>query len=119
MTAHVQAAADRWDEAFNGGDTGKLATFYSSDARVVPAGGKPVDGPSAIGAFFADLRAKGFDGHKITVQSVLERDTVLVASGIWALTGPGEGGQQQYSGNWVNVIERRGDDLRVLLHSWN
>ena len=120
MSEDVKAAAVRWDEAFNAGDTATLASFYAPDARVVPAGGAPVSGAKAIGAFFADLIAKGFSGHKITVESLDEKGPVVIACGKWQLSGPGEGGATtQYGGNWVNVLERTGAGWRVLLHTWN
>jgi uncharacterized protein (TIGR02246 family) len=120
MAAEIKAAAERWDAAFNSGDAEAVAEFYASDARVVPSGGNEVFGAEAIGKFFGDLIAKGFSGHKITVDNVAEKGPLAIATGKWQLSGPGEGGAtEQYSGNWVNVLERDGDGWRVVLHTWN
>jgi len=120
MTDDVRAAAERWDAAFNSGDTATLAGFYASDGCVIPAGGTPARGAEAIGKFFTDLRGNGFDGHKITVEHVDEKGPIAIASGKWQLSGPGEGGATaQYGGNWVNVLERTGGGWRILLHTWN
>jgi ketosteroid isomerase-like protein len=120
MTGDVKAAAERWDEAFNSGDTGTLAGYYAAEARVVPAGGAPVVGPEAIGKFFADLIANGFSSHKITVETVEEKGPVVIATGKWQLSGPGENGATaQLGGNWVNVLEQSAEGWRVLLHMWN
>lgn len=120
MTDDVQAAAERWDAAFNGGDTAAVAGFYAPGARVVPAGGTPAVGTEAIGKFFADLIANGFSDHKITIDHVEEKGPIAIATGKWQLTGPGEGdARAQYGGNWVNVLERVGPGWRVLLHTWN
>jgi len=120
MTGKVETAAERWDAAFNSGDTATLANYYAPDARVIPAGGAAVFGAEAIGKFFADLIAKGFSGHRISVEKVEEKGPIAIASGKWQLSGPGEGGATaQYGGNWVNVLERSGDGWRVLLHTWN
>ena len=51
--AQVRTDAGKWDAAFNAGDIKALSGFYADNARVVPAGGKAVSGPEAIGAFFA------------------------------------------------------------------
>jgi uncharacterized protein (TIGR02246 family) len=116
----VAAAAARWDAAFNSGDASAVADFYAPDARVIPAGAAAVFGAEAIGKFFAELIANGFSGHKVTVEKVDEKGPVAIASGKWQLSGPGEGGATaQYSGNWVNVLEKAGDGWRVLLHTWN
>jgi uncharacterized protein (TIGR02246 family) len=119
MTSQNQALADTWDETFNKGDTSSLGKLYSSDGKVIPAGGAAVKGPEAIAAFFADLQTKGFKDHKITIQDASEKGEYLILTGRWQLTGPGEAGEVQYGGNWVNVLERHGSDWRVVLHTWN
>ena len=119
MTSEVEAGAELWDAAFNG-DLAKLAAFYTADAQVLPAGGAPVNGPEAIAAFFADLKAKGFSSHKVTVDNVVEKGTTAIATGKWQLVGPADGGgTTQFGGNWVNVLERAGADWKILLHTWN
>lgn len=116
----VRTDASKWDEAFNSDDIKGLAGFYADDAIVVPAGGKAVSGPDAIGAFFADLKSKGFSDHKITVEKVLDQGDSRVATGTWELNGPADDGStKQYGGNWVNVLVRSNDGWRVLLHTWN
>ena len=120
MTTEIRALAAKWDELFNAGDITNLAGAYASDASVVPAGGAPVKGPSEIGKFFADIRSKGLTRHEIAVHSVLERGDTAVAIGTWNLSGvDGDGAEQKYGGNWVNVLGRAGDSWEVLLHTWN
>lgn len=118
--SEVKTDASKWDDAFNARDTKKLAAFYADNAMVVPAGGKAVSGPEAIGAFFADLQSKGFSDHKVTVEKVLDQGETRVATGTWQLNGPSDDGKTtQYGGNWVNVLVRAPDGWRVLLHTWN
>ena len=120
MNTQGQTIADFWDQTFNGGDTAALGRLYADDGKVIPAGGAPTQGQEAIAAFFADLQAKGFKGHKITVQDTVEKGETLILTGRWQLSGPTEdGGTKDYGGNWVNVLERRGDAWRTLLHTWN
>ncbi|MHC2001935.1 YybH family protein [Methylobacterium sp. CM6241] len=120
MSLQGQAIADLWDQTFNKGDTAALGKLYSDEGKVIPAGGSPVQGADKISAFFADLQAKGFKDHKITVQDTTQRGETVILAGLWQLTGPGEGGQSQsYGGNWVNVLEPHGDGWRALLHTWN
>ena len=120
MTDEIQSFAKAWDSAFNGGEMSKLAGFYVDAARVIPAGGEPVDGNDAIGTFFADVRAKGLTTHRIDVHAVVDRGDTAIASGTWRLTGSAEGGEAvKFGGNWVNVLAREGDGWRILLHTWN
>jgi ketosteroid isomerase-like protein len=116
----ITTSAHNWDKAFNSGDINGLAAFYATNAQVIPAGGAPVGGPDAIGAFFADLKSKGFSDHAITVDKVLDLGTTQVAIGKWQLKGPSDGGSKtQYGGNWVNVLSRSSNDWRIVLHIWN
>ncbi|MFC3694959.1 YybH family protein [Chenggangzhangella methanolivorans] len=117
-TADVQGAADKWDAAYNGGKLDDLSAFYSKDAVLVTNADQRSG--ADIKAFFAGLKEKGFDGHKITVQSVRTKGDVVVATGRWEMTGPSEGGQKKtFSGNWINVLEKQDGGLKTLLHTWN
>jgi uncharacterized protein (TIGR02246 family) len=120
MNDLIAASASNWDKAFNADDMQALAAFYTPDALVIPAGGAPVSGPAAIAAFFADLKSKGFSGHAITVDKVLDQGATQIATGKWQLDGPSEDGTpKRYGGNWVNVLTKSGDGWRVVLHTWN
>jgi ketosteroid isomerase-like protein len=113
-----QEAADRWDQAYNADDMQGLAKLYTSDAMVVPKGA-PVNADS-IQKFFTGLKAKGFDNHKVTVNSAIPRDKMMVVTGRWEMMGPGEGGsKKKFEGNWVNVMERQGTEWKSVLHTWN
>ncbi|MCJ2083105.1 DUF4440 domain-containing protein [Methylobacterium sp. J-090] len=115
----AQAAADRWDQSFNTGDMDALTALYGTDAEVVTKGA-PLSGGPNIQAYFAGLKSKGFADHKVTVQSAKAKGDLLLASGRWEASGPGEGGARKvFSGNWVNVLERQGDGWRTVLHTWN
>jgi ketosteroid isomerase-like protein len=114
-----RSAAEAWDRIYNSGDMDTLGTLYAPDAQVIPKGAA-ISGPADIRTFFAGLKAKGFDDHRITVQSAREKGDVLVLSGRWAMTGPGEGGaRKRFEGNWVNVMERSPEGWRTVLHTWN
>jgi ketosteroid isomerase-like protein len=116
----ITTHAHNWDKAFNSGDIDGLAAFYAPYAQLIPAGGMPASGLDAIGAFFSDLKSKGFSDHAITVDKVLDLGITQVAIGKWQLNGPSnERTTKQYGGNWVNVLSRAGDDWHIVLHTWN
>lgn len=120
MSADFQKLASRWDSTFNSGDMTGLSKFYANDGSVVPAGGTPIDGSAGIAEFFGDLRAKGFAEHRIDVAKVVSKGETAIATGTWQLNGPGDNGTTQlYSGNWINVLAREGQNWRIVLHSWN
>ena len=118
-TADAQAAAARWDKTYNSGDMDGLKALYATDAMVIPKGAA-VSGADKISAFFAGLKAKGFEEHAIKVNSAQMKGDVLLVTGRWSMSGPGEGGAKKtFEGNWVNVLEREGKDWRTVLHTWN
>lgn len=119
-TAEGQAAADRWDQVYNSGDLDSLGKPYAADAMVVPKGAA-VSGSESIQKFFAGLKSKGFDDHKVKVQAAQMRGDLLVATGRWQMSGPGgEGGAKKtFEGNWVNVLQKEGTGWRSVLHTWN
>ena len=118
LQTEAQAAATQWDQAFNSGDMKQLGGLYTKDALLI-TNAKPEKG-EAIEAFFAGMKAKGFEGHKITVQSAQAKGDVVIATGRWEITGPADGGaKKKFEGNWVNVLERQGGALKTTLHTWN
>ncbi|MBN4098238.1 MULTISPECIES: SgcJ/EcaC family oxidoreductase [Methylobacterium] len=118
VQADAQSAASQWDAAYNGGDMDALAKLYTPDAIVVTKGAPQTS--DGIQKFFAGLKAKGWDEHKTTVKSALPKDNLLIVSGRWEMTGPGDGGaKKKFEGNWVNVLEKRDGAWRTVLHTWN
>ncbi|MBY0258691.1 nuclear transport factor 2 family protein [Methylobacterium sp.] len=114
-----QKAAETWDKTYNSGDMDTLITLYAPDAQVIPKGAA-ISGPAAIKTFFSGLKAKGFDDHRITVQSTREKGDVRVLAGRWEMNGPGDGGaRKKFEGNWINVMERGPEGWRTVLHTWN
>lgn len=113
----AQAAADKWDQAFNSGDMAQLAGLYTKDAVLVTTGAAETG--EGIPTFFKGLKSKGFNGHKIVVQSVRTKGDVIIATGRWEITGMADGAKKTFEGNWVNVLERQNGELKSALHTWN
>lgn len=117
MQTEAQSAATKWDEAYNKGDMDTLSKLYTNDAIVVTKG-MPQSG-EGIQKFFSGLKSKGWEDHKTTVKTALPKDNLLIVSGRWEMTGPTDGGTKKFEGNWVNIMERRSDGWRTVLHTWN
>lgn len=118
LQSDAQNAATKWDEAYNSGDMDALGKLYTNDAIVITKG-MPQSG-DGIQKFFSGLKSKGWEDHKTTVKTALPKDNLLIVSGRWEMAGPVEGGtKKKFEGNWVNVMERRNDGWRTVLHTWN
>jgi ketosteroid isomerase-like protein len=120
MTSEITANSKLWDDAFNAGNIEELSTYYVENASVLPAGGAPVNGATAIGAFFRDIQSKGLTEHHIVVHDLVTRGDTAIAIGTWSLSGSDETGQPvKFGGNWVNVLGRQDKGWKILLHTWN
>ena len=117
-TQEAQRIADKWDAAYNSGSIDELGKLYTTDAIVVTKGqAQTADG---IQKFFSGLKSKGWDDHKVVVKSVTPKGELLLVTGRWEMSGPGEGGaKKKFEGNWVNVMERSNNEWRTVLHTWN
>ncbi len=114
----AQGAADKWDQAYNSGNMDVLTDLYAKDAVVVTKG-MPQTG-NDIPKFFSGLKSKGWDEHKTSVKSAQMKDKLIIVTGRWEMMGPGEGGvKKKFEGNWVNVMEKQGDGIKTVLHTWN
>ena len=118
MQDDAQAAADKWDRAYNGGEMDTLAALYTPDAVVVTKG-KPQSGED-IQKFFSGMKSKGWEDHRTSVKAALAKGDVILVTGRWEMTGPNpEGGKKKFEGNWVNVMEKKDGGLKTVLHTWN
>jgi ketosteroid isomerase-like protein len=116
----AQALVDKWVQTFNAGRVADLTHFYASDARIVPPGRPTLVGPEAARGFFAEIRAQGFRDYVVDLGDMFNKDLSLVASGRWALRGPGSSGVLQlYEGNWLNVFVPGPAGWLIAVHTWN
>jgi ketosteroid isomerase-like protein len=119
MRREAQAFIDEWARTFNSGRVADLARFYAPDAWILPPGRSTLVGADAICAYFTDVRAQGFRDYAVDLGDVVTQDASLVASGRWALQGPGGSGPQLYKGNWLNVLGHGPVGWRIAVHMWN
>lgn len=118
MQPHVQALVAGWTAAFNAGRTSDLTGFYADDARLVPPGRPVLTEAKAFAGFFSDIRAQGFRDYAVEIVDALPTNGVVVASGRWALSGPGpDGAEHRYEGNCLIVLDSGA--ARILAHMWN
>ncbi len=117
LEADAQSAATKG----RGVQTATTWMRWASSTRRRPRGdqGRDAD-PRRHPEVLLGLKAKGWDDHKTTVKTAVAKDKLLIVSGRWQMTVPGDGGAKKtFEGNWVNVLERQPDGWRTVLHTWN
>lgn len=118
--AEIEAAYQAWNDAFNKGDAAAVASFYTEDAQLLPAGGAPV-AADGIEAFWSGLFAQGIGEHTLDLIDAYGEADLLVGTATWGATATGQGGaEQSFGGNVVHVFARQPDGrVKLRTHAWN
>ncbi|KNY20752.1 nuclear transport factor 2 family protein [Methylobacterium sp. ARG-1] len=119
MIRQVQTLVDAWSAAFNAGRIDDLVAFYAPEARLVPPGRAVLSGAQALRGYFSEIRIQGFRDYRVGIEDVLTEAGMVVATGRWALTGPGpDGVEHRYEGNWLIGLAAANPG-RVVVQMWN
>lgn len=122
LRGEVEAAYAAWNGAFDAGDAGALAAFYTTDTLLLPVTREVIEGPAGVERFFAGLFATGVTGHRLELLTLQADTGTLVAAARWsARARKPDGSERALSGNTVHVFAREPDDgsLKIRLHIFN
>ena len=108
---------DRWTQAFADSDVDGIVKLYAPDALFLGTGSKTVvTRPEEIRKYFEQaLLSNRPRGAKVGDHSVMVvSDTVVVVTGLDAVTGVREGTPYSADGRVTFVVARRGSDWQVV-----
>ncbi len=117
--AHIDDGGAKWVAAFNAGDAAAVAGLYTEDAVVYPPGGGPVDGRSAIQAFWQGAIDSGMKVDDLHAVEVEARGDMAGEIGVLTLTVPGDAGSTKVSGKYIVIWKRVGDTWQLHRDIWN
>ena len=112
--SQVTTGAANWDAAFNAGDASKIATFYTKDAVIMPAGGNPVTGHDGAQTLYGGIIKSGVKAHKVTVESAEADGSLGYAYGTWQA----ESGGKTIAGYVTQVFKKDESGWHLVLHTW-
>lgn len=116
----VKSAYAAWDDAFNKADANALAGTYDAEAVFLPATHDVINGREQVEAFFAGLFKMGVTGHKLEVIDVMDRGDTVIAAAKWSATGKDDSGNPApWGGVATHVFKKDGDNLVLLVHTFN
>lgn len=113
---------ERWDEAFNRGDAGAVASLYEENAIVSADDGDTVHGRDSIEELFQGFIDFGVHDHNIEVIEVHRSGNVLYQIARWQAKGPAGDAEEPptFGGVLVTTHRRDGDGgWKIHVHSWN
>jgi ketosteroid isomerase-like protein len=117
----VSSAYASWDQAFNSGDAGKIAVFYTEDTVFLPPTHDVINGPGGVEKFFDGVLGMGVKGHKLELIDLREEGDTVIAAAKWSADGKdAQGADQPWGGVATTVFERQDDgSLKLLFHTFN
>jgi uncharacterized protein (TIGR02246 family) len=112
---------EAWNNAFNRGDAGAVASLYTENAKLLPPTHDVIEGRGAIQKFWEGLFEAGVSRHKLELIAADGNERGAFGAARWSATGKGnDGSEQTFSGSAVHVFERQqGGGLKLSLHTWN
>lgn len=112
LEAQVEAAQQRYEEAWTGGDVDALVELYTEDAVMWPFSGGMHEGRQAIRGFFEDNpRMESFDVRSVRTERLGD---FVVNVGTFTGSMPAEAGGGSVEGEFVVIAREEGGEL--LLH---
>ena len=116
----IEAANQKFIEAFNRGDTAAIAAMYSSDAKVLPPNSQTVEGRQNIQSFWQSLITMGAKLGQLETIKVESRGDIAYEVGKYTLSIQPAGGQAVTdTGKYVVVWKRQGGGWRLAADIWN
>ena len=106
--------------AFGKGDAAAVAALHAADARVLPQGGRPVEGHESIEAFWRGVIKAGTRLVQLQTLSVEEKGELAYEVGDYLMTTrPSPGQTEIRAGSYLVVWRRQDGAWKVAAVIWN
>jgi uncharacterized protein (TIGR02246 family) len=120
----LQSGADKWVEAYEKKNAKAVADRYTDDAIIIPAYTSMVQGgKSNIEKFWeGDFKAGATNIRLVVTDGQISGDRAW-ATGTWKALLPSAqdkpSQQREAHGDWVNLLQKVGNDWKIKVDSWN
>jgi uncharacterized protein (TIGR02246 family) len=115
----VEAFVAKYLEAYNKKDAAGVAVLYTEDGLLVPPG--PIaTGKQNIEKAWRAVFDAGRTGLRYDIQQIEAEGNLVWSVGRFTVMAPDESGMlQERQGNFANIYEWVGDELRFRVHAFN
>lgn len=118
--AAIAANHSKFVGAFGKGDAAAVAALHTDDARLLPQGGRPVEGVRNVEAFWGGLLKAGARLVQLQTLSVEERGELAYEVGDYIVTTQQAPGLTAInSGSYLVVWRRQGGEWKLAAAIWN
>lgn len=115
----VEAFNVKYIEAYNNKDAAGVASLYTEDGVLVPPGAIAVGRQDIEKAWRAVFDA-GRTGLRYMIREAHAEGNLVWAVGQFTVMSPEQGGvMQERRGNFANLYQREGGDLKFRVHAFN
>jgi ketosteroid isomerase-like protein len=118
--AAIAANHSKFVGAFGKRDAAAVAALHADDAKLLPQGGRPVEGVRNVEAFWGGLLKAGARLVQLQTLSVEERGELAYEVGDYIVTTqPSPGLTAINSGSYLVVWRRQGAEWKLAAAIWN
>lgn len=110
FTAEMESENARWLTIYESRDAQAFGPMYAPDAVILPQGGPPILGRTAIVQFWFEMFKKRFRNPTLEIIDLREADKLAYQTCRWSVLESTEGGPvKKLSGNTLRIFERQRD----------
>ncbi len=116
LGGELELARTGYVEAFNGRDARALTALFTTDAQLLPPGHPAVDGRAAILEFWQEALRDEAAVLRLVPSASRGVGVLAWESGAWTV---GAAAGPTFTGKYLMVWRRMGNDWRILREMWN
>jgi uncharacterized protein (TIGR02246 family) len=110
FAAEMESANSRWLAVYKSRDAQAFGPLYAPDAVILPQGGPPIQGRTAIVQFWFEMFKKQFRSPKLEIIDLREADKLAYQTCRWSVLESTEGAPaKKLTGNTLRIFERQRD----------
>jgi uncharacterized protein (TIGR02246 family) len=110
FAAEMESANSRWLAVYKSRDAQAFGPMYTRDAVILPQGGPPIQGRTAIVQFWFEMFKKKFRNPTLEIIDLREADKLAYQTCRWSVLESTEGAlAKKLTGNTLRIFERQRD----------
>lgn len=110
LSEDMEAENRRWLAVYNSRDPQAFGSMYTSDAVIVPQGGPPIRGRTAIVQFWFEMLKNGFLNPTLEIVDLHQEGRLAYQTCRWSVMKPKENDSvKRLTGNTLRIFERQRD----------
>lgn len=108
LAVEIEAENARWLAVYKSRNAQEFASLYTRDAVIIPQGGPPIKGHTAIVQFWFEMFKNEFQDPKLEIIGLHKEGKIAYQTCRWTVSQPKENGSlREINGNTLRIFERQ------------